>query len=261
MSSVAITGAEKPLWQLRQAILVYLSGAGAYATLHDIQGDPTALRLGAGRPATKEACADLARKLGAMASLSGFVPPELCYLGARSIIWWRPAAKTTVFFDTRTAAAGDQEEDQTAAKLIGKRSGSTPQPALVFAVGSGGWHVFALRDSNRPAPGTKLCRAPYFNVYSSGEICEGNVRLPEQLSPSALAEYERAFFDSNFTHPNIRGKDRLVNHKGGAYAFWRQGLDRAWGDRFPVEALVPLDLTLQGLARRLEKDKGEGDAD
>jgi len=259
MSSVSISGAEKPLWQLRQAVLIYMSNAGAYATLHNVEGDSTAPRLGSGRPATKEACADLARKLGAMANLSGFVPPELCYLGARSIIWWRPAGKATLFFDTRQDPAGDQEQDAAAAKIIGKRSGPTPQPALVFAVNASKWFVYALRDSERPCPSTKLLRSPYFNVWASGEICEGNVRLPERLSPSALADYERAFFDSNFTHPNVQGKERLVQHKKGSYAFWREGLDKAWGDRFPVGALIPMDLTLQGLVRRIEKAKESGD--
>lgn len=259
MSAVSIAGTDKPLWQLRQAVLIYMSGAGAYATLHAIEGEANAPRLGSGRPATKEACADLARKLGAMATLSGFVPPELCYLGARSIIWWRPAAKATLFFDTRKDPAGDQGQDALAAKVLGKRSGSTPQPALVFAVNARKWFVYALRDSERPGPSTKLLRAPYFNVWASGEICEGNVRLPERLSPGALGEYERAFFDSNFTHPNVQGKERLVQYKGNSYAFWREGLDRAWGDRFPVERLVPLDLTLQGLARRMEKTKESDD--
>jgi len=253
MTGVSIASPEKPSWQLRQAVLVYQGPSGAYATLHEIEGGATAPRLTSGRPATKEACADLARKLGAMSSLSGFVPPELCYLGARSIVWWRPAGKATVFFDTRKDPAGDQEQDELAAKTIGKRSGSTPQPALVFAVSAGKWFVYALRDSERPGPATRLLRAPYFNVWASGEICEGNVRLPERLSPSTLLEYERAFFDSNFTHPNIRGKERLLQHNGSAYTFWRAGLDGAWGDGFPIDALVPLDLTLQGLARRLEK--------
>lgn len=259
MSAVSIAGAEKPLWRLQQAVLIYMSAVGAYATLHAVEGDAMAPRLGSGRPATKEACADLARKLGAMANLSGFVPPELCYLGARSIIWWRPAGKATMFFDTRKDPAGDQEQDADAAKIIGKRSGSTPQPALVFAVNASKWFVYALRDSERPTPSTRLLRAPYFNVWASGEICEGNVRLPERLSPSALAEYERAFFDSNFTHPNVRGKERLVHLLAGSYAFWRAGLDKHWGDRFPVDALIPLDLTLQGLARRLEKAKESDD--
>jgi PRTRC genetic system protein B len=258
---VTIQSDELPTWQLERAILVYEAvrenhfgmeerTGHAYATLHRVVRQKGAARLDAGVPATREACADLARALGANAALCGFLPPNLVYLGSRSMIWWRPPQRTRVFFDTTGQAAADQINDKTAAAVIGKRNGIVPHPGLVFAVAGSEWYVYALAATERPAPSAELLRAPYFNVWSSGEICTGNVRLPETLSAQTLGVYEKAFFDSEFTHPNLRGRDRLVD--GNPYELWRELLTGSVAD-FPIAKLLSQKLTLQGLAKRLEK--------
>lgn len=255
MSDVTISSVDRKRWQLCSAVLVY-EGAGThsvYATVHPVQHVGREWRLGDGAPATKEACAKLARSLGAAATLSGFTPENLLYLGARSILWWRPPSSARVFFNTTKSAAADQPKDETGAALLGKCNGVTPQPGLVFGVTAGRWFVYALKDAARPGPATALLRAPYFNVWANGQICTGNVRLPDTLGPSALERYERAFFDSEFTHPNVHGKARLTNYQKGSYAFWRAMLDLRQTN-FPVELLVDVKLTLEGLAKRLEKD-------
>lgn len=239
---VEIAAVAKSQWDLQAAVLVYRSHDGkAYATVHGIEGDGKRLRLGTGQPATKEACADVARSLGAMSGLSGFTPTNLLYLGARSMLWWRPPATARVFFKPPPDADKDAP----------RGSAVTPQPGLVFGVAGGEWYVYALASGDRPAPSTKLFRAPYFNVWEHGRICTGNVSLPDTLSPATLEQYERAFFDSNFTHPNVR---KLVRGKTGS-AFWREGLAGGWRKGFPVRALIPESITLQGLAKRLDEAK------
>lgn len=253
---VTVSADHPSSYALRAAVLVYATGTGgaAYATVHEVEAGRRP-RLGAGVPATKEACAGLARALGAAATLSGFVPPTLLYLGARSLVWWRPAAPAVVYFDTAKSAAADQADDAGGRSLIGKRSARVPHPGLVFAVGRRGWYVYALAaGADRPGPATRLMRAPYFNVYADGQICTGNVRLPKTLSPESLAEYERAFFASEFTHPNAHGRERLVRAEGGPYAFWRDLLDLGPGmTEFPAQQLVDAKLTLEGLVARIEK--------
>ena len=260
MSHVTIGASESASWELKAAVLVYGAehgspDASAYATVHGIEKRGQRYSLAAGMPATKEACATLARSLGAASTLTGFMPENLLYLGARTLIWWRPPAPATVYFDTTKDAAGDQPKDKTGASLIGKKAGRTPQPGLVFAVTPAGWYVYAVMGSARPTPETKLRRAPYFNVWTSGQICTGNVRLPDSLSPAALQRFERAFFDSEFTHPNVKGKERLVNHPEGAYALWASLFALPAGQAFPEAHLVRLTLDLQGLAKRLESGK------
>ena len=259
---VSLQAGERPTWRLRKAVLIYLpenvspfgarDGVGAYATLHPVIADQPDVRLGAGVPATREACADIARALGAAAQLGGFVPPNLLYLGARSIIWWRPPGRARVFFDTTGTVAGDQYGDPKGAQLLGKTNGMAAHPGLVFAVAGRQWYVYALPDDVRPHAGTTLWRAPYFNVYADGQICTGNVRLPESLSAATLRQFEKAFFDSEFTHPNVRGKEKLLHYAHGPYDFWAGLLKRPDDLGFPVNNLVKMNLTLERLAKKLE---------
>lgn len=258
MSHATVSTQERASWEISAAVLVYEADGGgrdtsAYATVHPVRPHGHGLRLGAGAPATKEACAVLARALGAASTLTGFIPPQLLYLGARSLIWWRAPAPATMYFNTAKPFAADQREEKSGARLIGKRSGRAPQPGLVFAVTPSGWHVHAVKGAVRPGPESDLFRAPYFNVWANGGICTGNVRLPDHLSTGALDRYERAFFDSEFTHPNVGAKERLVRHPQGSYAFWKELLDRPAG-AFPEAALIDEKLTLADLAKKLEKD-------
>lgn len=232
--------------RLSAAVLVYGDGAGAaYATVHAIDGEAKKMCLEAGRPATRAACAQLARALGEASTLSGFTPPALVYLGAQAIAWWRAPVRSRVFFDS---------PDDPQRQGVGRRNAVVPHPGLVFAITASDWYVAALRGGARPGPQTKLFRAPYFNVWQSGQICTGNVRLPERMSADMIAAYERAFFDSNFTHPNDpRG---LVRHQGGAIGLWTALLDGRYPQAFPERALMPMDCTLATFIKRLEKNDG-----
>lgn len=272
---VELQSEQKPAWHLHQAVLIYRavetdsigqrrSTGGAYATVHPVAKGKHGPELGAGAPATKEACADLARALGAASTLSGFIPPRLLFLGARTLAWWRPPSLTTMHFNAEKSPAGDQQDDGAQAKMLGKRGGRAPQPGLVFAVTPGDWYVYAVPGQDRPSAGTKIFRAPYFNVWASGRVCTGNVKLPETLSPAALEAYERAFFGSEFTHPNVHGRERLVNHAAGPYAFWRDMLDKKPLDGdlepvFPSAALVSTNRTLGKLIEQIEQGKFRDD--
>src|SRR5258706_5478467 len=96
--------------------------------------------------------------------------------------WWRAPCKRTVWFEAEDGAD----------EGIGTRHGPASHPALVFAAAGGKWYVFAVKDKGRPGPDTPLYRAPYFNVWKTGEICTGNVRLPAAKRAAAIEAYERA---------------------------------------------------------------------
>lgn len=123
-------------------------------------------------------------------------------------------------------------------------SGVVPHPGLVFAVSGRVWKVWAVKGSARPAPQSELFQAPYFNVYSSGSICKGNVLLPDGATVEKINAWNESFFDSFFTHPNVTGK--LVKYQGGACSFWRDMLDGGYA-RFPQRVLVPIGATLNDL--------------
>ena len=127
-------------------------------------------------------------------------------------------------------------------------SGQAPNPALIWAVRRGHWYVWAVKHGPY-VPRTELFQAPYMNVWSSGEICTGNARLPRHFSPEVIAGFEQAFFESRFTHPNT---NVLTAFDGGVYALWAAMLS-AGDEPFPDDTLVPLNLTLGDVVRRLTK--------
>lgn len=237
-------------YELAAAILLYGNAQerAAYATVHEIERGKGGLVLGPGTAATKSSIADLVRSLGERAGFSGFISHQLLYVGAGVVAWWRAPACTRVWFDTKDEEGGKRKNP------IGTRNAITPQPGLVFALAHGEWYVYAVKGDERPSANARLYRAPYFNVWTGGHICEGNIVRPGSVNAESLATFERAFFDSRFTHPNLHGPRDLTTFKGGVYAFWRALLDGRW-KVFPERYLVDDRATLAGRMKSLEDNR------
>jgi len=222
---VILTGAEE--FTLRKAILVYAGNdrQPACATVHEVGiGSDGRATILAGVAATVQSVAEIATLLTRQAKVGGFLPANILSVGIDSLLWWVPPVKRRVFFASE--------------KLGGERSAKVPHPGLVFRVdGENEWSVFAVKGQNRPTPDTSLFLAPYFNVWSDGKICTGNVATPSGSTAEKASAWEKAFFDSYFTHPNVHAPAKLVEHKGGAYGFWKAMLDGRY-KRFPERVLV-----------------------
>jgi len=102
--------------------------------------------------------------------------------------------------------------------------------------------IRALPKNRRPVAATPLMIAPYWNVDGeTGWTCQGSMRSPDDASVSLIPAWERAFFQSEFTHHT--GTRRLTTHPGGFLALWRS---LAGGRRkFPVKHLTPAKETLE----------------
>lgn len=229
-------------YHLERAILLYESqGNGSphsYATLHPVYHGKGGARIGPGSPATREACSQFVRSLADEAAFCGFLSPRMLYVGPRTVAWWRPPAPARVWF--AEAALGAKTP---------ARSAITPQPGLIFALVDGvRWHVVAIKGKDRPEPDTQLHVAPYFNVWDSSQICEGNLQRPDAVTPKTLDAFERAFWDSRFTHTNAM---RLVQFKGGPVALWKALLGGRY-KAFPERALRPMKTTLAQWLKTLE---------
>lgn len=221
--------------KLTKAVLFYRGSKQAYATINDIiESDDGQQHIGAGVAATAESVGELATLLVNYVSLGGFLPKTVLSVGISSVVWWCPPSTRRLWFKS---------------DKIGCRSAETPQPGLIFSVSEKGWSVWAVKGSKRPNPDTKLYQAPHFNVYKSGAICTGSVICPESSTQESLTAWEEAFFGSFFTHPNVHGKDELVKHKGGAFAFWKMMVE-GQHKKFPETALVNLEMTLGDLLKK-----------
>lgn len=221
--------------KLSGAIMIYGDSNNAYATYHNVhfnaENQPSLLE---GHPLTAGQIGGLVHRLGRNAQIGCFLSDNVLSVGMDSLVWWVKPAVREIHF-----ACGD--------KSIGNESGMVPHPGLVFAVVEGIWYVFAVKGNKRPTEKTQLYQVPHFNVWAGGKICTGNVKLPEGADVDDRAAWEKAYFGSRFSHPNVQ---KLVNYKGGGYAFWRDMLDGKFA-KFPSEVLVPETMTLGGFIGKI----------
>jgi PRTRC genetic system protein B len=224
-------------FSLKQAVLVYQDGTGAFATLHEVKCRPNeSPYLCAGQSVTAGFLETLAKGLGA--SVEAEVLPE--HVLARTpelIAWWRRAQSRLMFFGDGNAEAK---------KLNGKMF---PHPAMVFMIHGRDLFVRALAEDRRPTANTRLKNAPYWNTDSRGQVCLGSMRVPDEHSAGSLPGWENAYFASEFTHPS--GAVRLTSHPGGFLGLWSSLAGRK---RFPAKFLAETKQTLQEFVER----RGEG---
>ena len=119
-------------------------------------------------------------------------------------------------------------------------------PPLVFRAHRGGLSIWALKRDERPTGDTVLCRAPYFNVYDRGDMCVGNVRLPDEPRPDNLPAWEECFFGSNFGHGNTQA---IVRHPQGHTGYWTALSKTGATKGYAMKWLVPTPVTLKGVVQ------------
>ncbi|MEH6454733.1 MAG: hypothetical protein V7749_00295 [Cocleimonas sp.] len=99
--------------------------------------------------------------------------------------------------------------------------------------------VFALAANKRPNLHSKLYHAPLMNIYQSGKLCLGTMKLPKAINSDTIALVEKEFFGSRFTHPN---HEELTRKPVNMEAFYR--MKEQSGKRIMTSELMPTDKTL-----------------
>jgi PRTRC genetic system protein B len=224
-------------FELRGAILVYSGGTasnGAFASWHDVDGDTTGTpRLGPAVPLTTAFLRELSRGLGAM-TRPEVLPDNVLVRTPESLVWWRPAQRSKMFF---------RHDDE-----LGTISGRIfPQPPLLFRVTQRELWIRALADNVRPSAATTLMVAPYYNVNTGGAVCQGTMHSPEEATVAAMEQWERSFFESEFTH--IYGSGHFTRHPSGMAGLWSS---LAGKRRFPLDQLSPAG---ESLARFVDRER------
>jgi PRTRC genetic system protein B len=223
---------ENHRFELREALLVYGDRQKSFITRHDVtlqkDAPPT---LGPAQPLTVSFVESLVRSLSG-SSGAEVLPENILAKSDRMIAWWSPAQRRQMFY---------QNSEGMVADLNGR---TFPQPPLVWRVDSGDLMIRAVTDNKRPQAGTKLTVAPFWNLSDNGRVCTGSMRRPDGASVSSIADWERGFYESAFTHANV---GRLTRHPEGFEGLW-SGLA---GKRrpFPRETLIALPQTLAQFVR------------
>lgn len=230
-------GSEGVQMTLRHAILLYGDDKTTVATLHGVNASPGMLepQLLEGAPLDRKEFLDIARRLSEQKHTGGerrLLDPTVLLADCDRLCWYRPSARRTWFWKT---------QNQDLNTLNGREA---LHPTLLFvAKEPRDLYVYALASDERPTLKTPIYRAPYWNIWQSGHLCEGAFKLPENFGIGGIARWESAFFDTHFSHP-AGGVGALCKYAGGHTALWkamaasgRSGANKAM-KQFPVECLI-----------------------
>ena len=219
---------------LSKAILIYSDGQEAFATVHEPRDSPDGgpPYLDAGQPLTADFLRQLAKGLGQTVARE-ILPANVLARTQDMLVWWTKQQRRVIFYS-------DSSDGRTLNGQV------FPQPPLVFRVCGSELAIRALAENKRPGSQTALMFAPYWNCDSAGCVCQGSMRVPGSLCLEAMEGWERAFFESGFTHAAIGA--RLTTHPEGFLGLWRDLMSSP--EPFPVEFLVnsgdTLDSFVQG---------------
>jgi PRTRC genetic system protein B len=234
MNSYVDIGGSEAL-ALKGALLVYEGKGRGFVTWHEAKQHEAggAPYLGEAQALTTEFVDRLAQGLGTRVVVE-LLPENILVRTPELIAWWTARTVRTMFF---------RQDDAVARKLNGRRFS---QPALVWKVVGRDLYVRALAENCRPSVATKLMTAPYWNVDGeTGSVCQGSMRSPDDIGIAAIAAWEKAFFQSEFTHQT--GVRRLTTHPDGFYGLWQSMA--AGRRRFADTYLVPAKESLQEFVR------------
>ncbi len=224
--SVVVGGHES--FPLLGTVLVY-RGSRCFATWHSAkESDNGAPCLGEAQPLTLDFVKVLSQGLNVQMDTE-ILPENVLVRTADTLVWWTQETSRAMFF---------RGIDESVAPLSGKRF---QHPPLVWKVSGQELWVRATKGNARPAADTQLFVAPYWNVNGEdGLTCQGSMRSPEDAGVGSIPQWERAFFQSEFTHAT--GVRPLTNHPGGFVGLWTSLADST--KAFPANRLVPAKQTL-----------------
>lgn len=222
-------------FELRGAILVYSGGreaGGSFASWHEAEGDKRlAPRLGPAKPLSTSFLKELARGLGTMVRPE-ILPENVLVRTPETLMWCQPPQRRRMFF----------RQDGEMGAISGR---VFPQPGLVYRVSHRELKIRALPEDKRPTSATALKVAPYYNVNADGLVCQGSMRSPDEASVAAMAQWEKSFFESEFTH--LYGGGHYTDHSDGVVGLWTA---LAGKKHFPSGDLVDAQETLVQFAER-----------
>ena len=210
-------------------------GGDIFVSLHEVEEDAKGRALiGVGQPLQRGRLEELLRQLaGTDRKARQLLPNNLLYHDATMLLWHAPGRKQTIYFSTADKPFNADVSGRTVA-----------HPPLLFKATPTMLSVWALTDDARPTLETQLMVAPYCNLYEKGAMCRGDVKLPPSIAPSTIPAWEAMFYDSRFTHSNLRGQ--MTTHEGGHNALWRQMVD---AEQFDVKYLLPAKATVGDLLK------------
>lgn len=167
---------------------------------------------------------------------TGVLPTNVIYASSKGegkLVWYTPSSKRDLLFSSS----------------LGIASGPYRLPALLWKATKDHLYVFALKSNKRPTDKTKTFKAPFFNIYETGQVCMGTVDIDlgdvDDLQ-SFINHWENYFFNSHFSH--LLGE--LSPVKGNIVQLY-QSLQQS-GSIFPLNELIPINKTVKNIIHENE---------
>jgi PRTRC genetic system protein B len=220
---------------LKGALLLYEGRNRAFGVWHDVKpGRNECPQIAEGQALTTDFVRSLNR--GLQREMQAEVLPEYVLVwNSDLVVWWSCRCTRRMFFRNNSEAP------------TGLSGAEFSQPPLIWCASGQELTVRAISTNQRPTADTPLMIAPYWNVDGEmGRVCLGSMKVPELAGVAALAHWEKAFFESEFTHQT--GVKRLIQGAKGYFDVWEQV--RGGPRSFPAKFLVPANETLSDLLRR-----------
>lgn len=155
-----------------------------HVTRHPIHSTETGPILLAGEPVGEEIIEDLVVALeGTHKERVQLMDDRVLAKTGTTIVWYRKGSNATCRF---------LHKDEVIEV-------SCNVPPLIFCASAGTLKVVAYKGKGKPNSSTKLFRAPFPNIGSSGSMCLGSNKLDHFISESMIDFVEEMFFESEFT--------------------------------------------------------------
>jgi PRTRC genetic system protein B len=226
------------LYQPVRALVIYekqADGRTVYVESYDM--DERGFPINA-HPLSQRECAQLANALDNSGGLErsflkpeGLMPKNILYINPGNdgyAIWHTPQRDMPMLFT----------------EGLGIPNGTANVPAMVWKASKEKLSVFAVATRKGIKATSRLCHAPFFNVYPDGMVCMGSVSInmpPSCQLEAFMRQWEGYFFNSYFSHL-FAGHSPV---KGNIVQLW-QGLVNS-NNQFPVKGLIKNGLTLKDI--------------
>ncbi len=175
--------------------------------------------------------------------LKGSIPKNLLFADwsakSRILVWYQEPEERMMYFS----------------KDLNIKNGRAWQPRLIFVLDNSKLSVHAcmsfdyLTWEDPLSYDEPLCRAPYHNVDSYGNVCLGSAKIKKPIKQTyagVIEHYSNLFWNSEFSH--ITGNESPIN--GNLNTYWKEAIK----DKriFDYSVLIPSKkLTLKKLINDL----------
>ncbi|RMG72447.1 MAG: hypothetical protein D6722_05410 [Bacteroidetes bacterium] len=177
---------------------------------------------------------EVAIALGGISLGSGLLPPNTLFWGRQN-----GYVRLGIYLPPRVWPLSIRAADVAA----DGRAWRVPLPGLLFVGHNYDYNLYAVADTPPLGPDTPLFVAPCPNIFPEG-VCRGSAPFPP-ASPGTISQAVEAFFGSRFNHD--LGRNKSKKHPERILDQWAE-LEQAGAEEYPLDDLVPTNLTLRKLA-------------